>query len=111
MFSFFSSKKDEDEGASKPMQMMNKAKEARFMDYEAIKDNAAILSQLGYDGPEEVIFSSQIHKVNKEKMFNQDQKRIFLLTNKNLCNLKDTSIQRKIEIEKLRGLTMSTKAK
>ena len=42
--------------------------------------------------------------------FNQDQKRILLLTNLNVYNVKNTEIKRTIDIKKLKCLTMSSKA-
>ena len=77
--------------------------ENRFTDYIGVNNIPNLLNQL--DHGEKVIFSCIVIKVNKWGL-NQD--RTLLLTNRNLYNVKKETVKRKIQINNIKALTLSS---
>ena len=77
--------------------------ENRFTDYIGVNNIPNLLAQL--DHGEKVIFSCIVIKVNKWGL-NQD--RTLLLTNRNLYNVKKETVKRKIQINNIKALTLSS---
>jgi len=68
-----------------------------FEDIEEIKQEI---------GDETIYFSDKIQKI-RQGLFNSHQERNFLITDKAVYNLKGKKVKRRIEIEKLKGITIS----
>ena len=57
-------------------------------------------------GDETIYFSDKIQKI-RQGLFNSHQERNFLITDKAIYNLKGKKVKRRIEIEKIKGITIS----